>query len=195
VRFIASGPPDSIRVEVDTAPLAQFLTQRALELEQQRVEAMQAALTEKQRLRREVRYYAALDAERAAAAEAARRAAEEAARLERERIERDRQEQLRREEETERRRLEDEARRAGEEARRQAEEQAAREREADEDARLRAEVEALLRARAPETPALTPQSPDVTPMPAPRDTQAGDAPPVLDGASVSDFLKAIGADR
>ena len=44
----------------DTAPLTQFLTQRALEREQARVEAMQAGLLERQRLRREVRYYAAL---------------------------------------------------------------------------------------------------------------------------------------
>ena len=48
----------------DSEPLAQFLTQRALEIEQARVEAMQAALLEKQRLRREVRYYAALQTER-----------------------------------------------------------------------------------------------------------------------------------
>lgn len=44
----------------DTAPLTQYLTQRALEREQARVEAMQAGLLERQRLRREVRYYAAL---------------------------------------------------------------------------------------------------------------------------------------
>ena len=42
--------------------------QRALEIEQARVEAMQAALLEKQRLRREVRYYAALGSERERAA-------------------------------------------------------------------------------------------------------------------------------
>ena len=198
VRFVASGPPDSIRVEVDTGPLAQFLTQRALELEQQRVEAMQAALIEKQRLRREVRYYAALGAER-------RAAAEEAERLEQERIEREEQERLRREEEAERKRLDDQARRAEEEARRQEAREAAgeaaraeAERRRGEDARLRAEVEALLRARAPENaaPQPTPQSLEIMPTPAPRDISAGEALPAMGGrATVSDFLKAIGADR
>lgn len=86
VRFAASGPLDGMSVETDTAPLAQFLSQRALELEQARVEAMQAQLLERQRLRREVRYYASLQQERARRlqeerdAEAARRAEEEARR-------------------------------------------------------------------------------------------------------------------
>ena len=62
----------------DSEPLAQFLTQRALEIEQARVEAMQAALLEKQRLRREVRYYAALQDEHDRAAEEWRRREEEA---------------------------------------------------------------------------------------------------------------------
>ena len=52
--------------ETDAAPIGQYLTQRALEREQARVEAMQAALIEKQRLRRDVRTlqlaYAARDA-------------------------------------------------------------------------------------------------------------------------------------
>ena len=60
----------------DTEPLAQFLTQRALEREQARVEALQSALLEKQRLRREVRYYASLQFERDNAAEIARKAEE-----------------------------------------------------------------------------------------------------------------------
>ena len=64
----------------DSEPLAQFLTQRALEIEQARVEAMQAALLEKQRLRREVRYYAALQDEHDRAAEEWRRQQEEARR-------------------------------------------------------------------------------------------------------------------
>jgi uncharacterized protein involved in outer membrane biogenesis len=202
VRFTASGPLDALRVDVDTGPLAQFLTQRALELEQQRVEAMQAALVEKQRLRREARYYAALAAER----EAAQRAAEEAERLERERLEREERERLRREEEAERRRLDDEARRAQEEARRQAAEKAAEEaaarseaeRRRDEDARLRAEVEALLRARAQEdaAPPPTPQSLEIMPTPAPRDMSVGEPLPAIGGgATISDFLRAIGADR
>ncbi len=59
------GPLDAPRLSVDATPMVQFLTQRALELEQQRVEAMQASLLEQQRLRREVRYFAALADERA----------------------------------------------------------------------------------------------------------------------------------
>lgn len=58
VRIRSQGPLGSMVASYDTAPLAQFLTQRALELEQLRVEALQAGLLEKQRLRREVRYYA-----------------------------------------------------------------------------------------------------------------------------------------
>jgi uncharacterized protein involved in outer membrane biogenesis len=57
--FSLDGPFGATKRVFDSAPLAQFLTQRALEKEQRRVEAMQAALLEKQRLRREVRYYAA----------------------------------------------------------------------------------------------------------------------------------------
>mgnify|MGYP007115115921 CR=1 FL=1 len=53
---------------MDTTPLAQFLTQRQLEIEQARVEAMQAALLEKQRLRRESAYYVARHNARAALA-------------------------------------------------------------------------------------------------------------------------------
>jgi hypothetical protein len=60
VRLIARGPLQSLAVEIDTDPLARFLTQRALEREQQRVEDMQAGLLEQQRIRREVRYFASL---------------------------------------------------------------------------------------------------------------------------------------
>ncbi len=56
----AAGPIGGLAVLYDIAPLAQFLTQRALEIEQLRVEALQAGLLEKQRLRREVRYQASL---------------------------------------------------------------------------------------------------------------------------------------
>ncbi|MBE1717213.1 MULTISPECIES: AsmA family protein [Mesorhizobium] len=80
VNFIAEGPFGAVKRQFDSEPLAQFLTQRALEKEQQRVEAMQAALLEKQRLRREVRYYAALQDARDKAAEELRQQ-EEAARL------------------------------------------------------------------------------------------------------------------
>ncbi|RWP44403.1 MAG: AsmA family protein [Mesorhizobium sp.] len=80
VNFSVDGPFGAAKRRFDSEPLAQFLTQRALEKEQQRVEAMQAALLEKQRLRREVRYYAALQAERDRAAEELRKQ-QEAARL------------------------------------------------------------------------------------------------------------------
>ncbi|PBB34657.1 AsmA family protein [Mesorhizobium sp. WSM3868] len=78
VNFNLAGQIGATSLQFDSAPLAQFLTQRALEKEQQRVEAMQATLLEKQRLRREVRYYAALQTERDRAAEERRRQEEEA---------------------------------------------------------------------------------------------------------------------
>jgi uncharacterized protein involved in outer membrane biogenesis len=80
LRFNLSGSPAAPERTLDSDPLAQFLTQRALEREQARVEAMQAAVLEKQRLRREVRYYAALQQERDRAAEELRRKQEEEAR-------------------------------------------------------------------------------------------------------------------
>ncbi|TPM55059.1 AsmA family protein [Mesorhizobium sp. B2-2-4] len=80
MNFSVEGPFGAVKRQFDSEPLAQFLTQRALEKEQQRVEAMQAALLEKQRLRREVRYYAALQDQRDKAAEELRQQ-EEAARL------------------------------------------------------------------------------------------------------------------
>ena len=79
--FSWSGKPGENEPQFDTDPLARFFIQRALEIEQARVEAMQAALMEKQRLRREVRYFAALETERARLAEEARLKAEEEARL------------------------------------------------------------------------------------------------------------------
>ncbi len=78
LRYALAGPLGETRLSFDSAPLAQFLTQRALEREQRRVEAMQAVLLEKQRLRREVRYYASLEAERIRIADEERKAAEEA---------------------------------------------------------------------------------------------------------------------
>lgn len=64
---------------VDPLPMTQFLAQRALEAEQERVEAMQAALSDKQRLRRDVRAvqlaYAVRDARSAAREQAVRQAA------------------------------------------------------------------------------------------------------------------------
>ena len=79
VRFAIEGRPGAMSGKYDTEPLAQFLTQRALEREQARVEALQSALLEKQRLRREVRYYASLQFDRDNAAEIARKAEEAAA--------------------------------------------------------------------------------------------------------------------
>ncbi len=91
LRFTLEGPIGAATRSFDSEPLAQFLTQRALENEQARVEGMQDALLERQRLRREARYYAALqqehdlsvaEARKAAEAEAeAKRKAEEEARL------------------------------------------------------------------------------------------------------------------
>ncbi|MET3660788.1 AsmA family protein [Aquamicrobium ahrensii] len=100
------APAGDMQRSFDSAPLAQYLTQRALEHEQQRVEAMQAELLEKQRLRREARYYADLQVQRERAAEEERRRQEEArlkaeeearAKAEAERAAREEQERLRRE--------------------------------------------------------------------------------------------------
>jgi uncharacterized protein involved in outer membrane biogenesis len=151
LRFAAPGQAGGAGISFDSEPLAQFLTQRALEREQARVEAMQAVLLEKQRLRREVRYYAALEAERSRIAaealrkaeEEARRKAQEEARLKAEEEERQRlaaEEARRQAEEAARRQAEEEARlKAEEEARQRAEEEARR--KAEEDARLKAEAE------------------------------------------------------
>ena len=78
LRFSLDGPLATAGVVYDSEPLAQFLTQRALEAEQARVEAMQASLLEKQRLRREVRYYAALQEEHDKAMDVLRKQEEEA---------------------------------------------------------------------------------------------------------------------
>lgn len=92
LRFKLEGEPGATVRQFDSEPMVQFLTQRALEKEQARVEAMQAVLLEKQRLRREARYFAAQQAERERAAEEARRAeqariwAEEEAKVEQARL-------------------------------------------------------------------------------------------------------------
>lgn len=106
VDVTASGPFGDVGSKLSVGPLAQFLTQRALEREQVRVERMQSVLLEKQRLRRETRYFAALQTER------------ERAEAERQRLERELR--LKREEEEARRRAEEQAeaaRRAAEAAR------------------------------------------------------------------------------
>ncbi|PYE90131.1 AsmA family protein [Phyllobacterium leguminum] len=76
VRFTIDGPYRDPAVTFDRQPLTQFLTQRALEREQDRVEAMQAALVEKQRLRREVALFEH-QAEERRRAEEARKVAEQ----------------------------------------------------------------------------------------------------------------------
>jgi uncharacterized protein involved in outer membrane biogenesis len=155
IGFAASGRPGEIAVTFDTGPLAQFLTQRALEKEQARVEAMQSELLEKQRLRREVRYYAALQTERDRLAEErmraekdVRRKAEEAARI--------------KAEEDAKRKAEEEAKvRADEEARLATEAEA---RKAEE--RVRRDAEAAERRKAEEAAARAAQQVrDATPLP------------------------------
>ncbi|RRI06933.1 cell envelope integrity protein TolA [Mesorhizobium tamadayense] len=124
VNFSLAGPVGATAPQFDSEPLAQFLTQRALEKEQQRVEAMQAALLEKQRLRREVRYYAALQTERDRAAE-----------------------ELRRQEEEARQKAEAEAQ-AKAEAEAQAKAEAEAKAKAEEEARAKAEADAKAQAEA-----------------------------------------------
>ncbi|RVD61470.1 AsmA family protein [Mesorhizobium sp. M2D.F.Ca.ET.185.01.1.1] len=124
VNFSLAGPLGATALQFDSGPLAQFLTQRALEKEQQRVEAMQAALLEKQRLRREVRYYASLQTERDRAAE-----------------------ELRRQEEEARQKAEAEAK-AKAEAEAQAKAEADAKAKADEEARAKAEADAKAQAEA-----------------------------------------------
>ena len=94
-----SGPWDGLILAIDAQPLQGFLGQRALEREEIRVEAIQSALLEKQRLRRENRYYASLikarekaEADRLAEIE---RLAEDAAKAELEKLEKERLEKER----------------------------------------------------------------------------------------------------
>lgn len=180
VRFTLNGSPGEAELVLDTEPLAQFLTQRALEFEQARVEAMQSGLLERQRIRREARYYAALSDRRAAAAAVLRmqkeaeqmRAAEEASRRAME------VERLRLEEDERRRAEEEERRKADEEAAarlaRQAERAAAREAErtrAEQAARKAADERRNdVRSVREPVPAL-PDAVERVPLPSP----AGDA--------------------
>ncbi|MDQ6433512.1 AsmA-like C-terminal region-containing protein [Mesorhizobium sp. LHD-90] len=148
--FVAEGPAGNVTIDFDSGPLAQFLTQRALEREQARVEAMQAVLLEKQRLRREVRYYAALQAERnRLAAEAHRKAEEEARRKADEEARRKAEEEARRKAAEEAQRQAEEAARVRAEQERQRLEDEAR-RKAEQDASLKAEQERQAAAQAEE---------------------------------------------
>ncbi len=90
VEFNLEGPWDGPKLALNRQLLEQFLTQRTLEREQQRVETMQAALVEKQRLRREVQLYQARANERVRLAEEARLKAEQEARAAAERAEAER---------------------------------------------------------------------------------------------------------
>ena len=83
VAFTIGGSYGWPEVKLDRQPLVQFLTQRALEREQERVEAMQASLMEKQRLRRQLGVLEADAAERARAQQEdeTRRRTEAAARI------------------------------------------------------------------------------------------------------------------
>jgi AsmA-like C-terminal region len=67
VPFSVSYAGGAYRGTFDSQPVSQYFTQRALEIEQARVEAIQAELLEAQRLRREVRYYTYLATKRAEA--------------------------------------------------------------------------------------------------------------------------------
>ncbi len=86
VPFRLTYSAEGASFETDALPVTQYLTQRALEREQARVEAMQAALIEKQRLRRDAKTVQLAYAERdyraarreAALREAARKKGEEA---------------------------------------------------------------------------------------------------------------------
>ncbi|TFF22970.1 AsmA family protein [Jiella endophytica] len=82
VNYGLSGTLAAPKLGLDTAALTNYLSVRALEREQARVEAMQESLEEKLRLRREGRFYRWREdvaAKRAEEAEARRRAAEEQA--------------------------------------------------------------------------------------------------------------------
>lgn len=93
------GEADTLAAEIGYQPVTAYLTQRALEIEQARIERLQARLLERQRMRRELRYARYLRAEdnamreesrlraiadeRLAAIEARRAAEAEAAAIER----------------------------------------------------------------------------------------------------------------
>ncbi len=83
VQFALSGSWGQPQIRFDYQPMVQFLTQRSLLREQLRVEAAQALIIEKQRLKREADYYTARaearKRQRIEAEEAVRKRAEEAA--------------------------------------------------------------------------------------------------------------------
>nr|WP_281354569.1 AsmA-like C-terminal region-containing protein [Aurantimonas aggregata] len=80
IAYSLDGPLAAPALSIDTAALTNYLSVRALEREQARVEAMQENLQERLRLRREARFYRWQEAEAARVAEERRQAEEEAER-------------------------------------------------------------------------------------------------------------------
>ncbi|MBX3596871.1 MAG: AsmA family protein [Rhizobiaceae bacterium] len=162
VDLILSGTLGSPALSIDAQPLTHFLIQRALEIEQVRVEGMQDNMMEKQRLRREAKHFATIESERKRAIEEQKQREEEEARQAEEARLKAEAEVRRKLEEEAARKLAEEARikaekeaaiqaeeerlRAEAEARRLAEEEAAR--KVAEEARLRAAEEAARKAEA-----------------------------------------------
>jgi hypothetical protein len=207
VGFTVEGPLGALAGHYDMQPLAQFLTQRALEREQARVEALQASLIEKQRLRREVRYYASLQFERDRVAEAQRKAEEEARQAEERR---QAEEAARRAAEAaaaeEAKRQADDAaraeqqRRAAEEAAKAQAEQDLRRREeeakrkADEQAKTKAD-EAAQAAADDQTPTQSTSSKsgiEAAPLPPARPAKEQSSSKMFDPDAIGDFLKSLG---
>lgn len=174
LNIAVEGAPGALVVSYDTQPMAQFMTQRALEIEQARVEAMQAMLLEKQRLRREVRYYTELekarDAERLRLEEEARIKAEEEAKAKKEAEEKAAAEAQAAAEEAAKAKAE-EAEKASADAAAKAE--AEKEAKAKADAKKKADA---LKAAAEDVPAKPAEGPD-------------DKPPA--GISLHNLLEAI----
>ncbi|MBT1156205.1 AsmA family protein [Aminobacter anthyllidis] len=216
MNFELEGEPGATVQLFDSAPMAQFLTQRALEKEQARVEAMQAVLLEKQRLRRETRYFVALKAERERIAEEARLAEEARIRAEEEAKAKAEAERLKAEleakakAEAERLRAEEERRgaEAAEKAKAEADREKARlqaekaRRATEEKVRLEAERKAKLEAEAAKPAAEVERAPlpEVRPMDAPVEAvPASPAPPPaaapvkkkLEPLSLDDFFKSL----
>ena len=183
VRFSAEGALGGVSVSYDTQPLAQYLTQRALEREQARVEAMQAVLLERQRLRREARYYAALRDERARLEEE-RRAREEAERLAAEEAARKAAEEAARRAEEEAASGDEAGPGAVEEEARQPEQDEAARRAAEEAARSPEEAQPPVQQPAPEQPATQPSAEPLT-LP-----QRGTRAPGLPGVDVAPLAPA-----
>lgn len=197
LRFTLSGTPSEPERKLDSDPLGQFLTQRALEREQARVEAMQAEVLEKQRLRREARYYTALQEERERAAEELRRKQEEEARQKAEEEARARAAAKAKAEAEAQAKAQAEAR-AAEEAR-QAAEQAEQARKAEE-ARQKAKAEAEAEAKAreekarPDAAGKPDGTPDVerSPLPPPeRPNAPAKAPGTFDPDSIEGLLRSL----